>query len=105
MVFHRADRRRHGSGIVDGERRDDLVLAGSGEKDWPVSVGEELTHDRGALLGSLSRCVDRLWKALTERTVVIDPGESQIGTGQTPQAGGGLVGADDAGADIVEELA
>jgi hypothetical protein len=37
--------------------------------------------------------------------MVVDPGEAQIGKGETPQPRRRLVWGDDAGTDVVKELA
>jgi hypothetical protein len=37
--------------------------------------------------------------------MMVDPGETEIGKGQAPQTGSGVIGTDDSGTDVVEELA
>ena len=65
-------------------------------------MGEQLADDPDALLGRLAGSVHRLRHALPERTVVVDEGIAEIGEGQPPQPGDGVVGRQFAGADGVD---
>ena len=89
---------------LDGRRH--LVGVGPGEQDRAARPARPAAPPRsGALLGRLPRPVDGLAHPLAQRAVVVDPGEAEIGEREAPQPGHGLVGRDDAGADVVEQLA
>src|SRR5439155_23573892 len=68
-------------------------------------LGQQLVHDRRALLGCLARRVDGLGQPLAQLAVVIDARKAEVGERQPAQPGDGVVGAQRAGADVVEEVA
>ena len=82
-----------------------LSFVGPGQQHGPSGFTQQLAHNGGALLGGLAWPVDGFGHALSERPVVVHPGEAQIGEGKAPQASYGVVRSECAGADVVEKLA
>ena len=70
-----------------------------------AGLGQQLGHDGGALLRRLARPVHRLGESLAQHPMVVDASEAQIGERQAAQARDGVVGAEDAGADVVDQPA
>ena len=48
----------------------------------PSWLGEQLSDDGRALIGGLARAVDRLEQTLTQRAMVVHPGEADVGERQ-----------------------
>ena len=93
------------SDAADGGHRLDLRIGGPGQEDGPVGGGQELPDDGGAVLGRLARSVDGLGHALAQVTMVVDPGETEIGIGQPAQLAHGVVGRAAAVGDLFDEQA
>ena len=89
---------------VAGQGGGGLGVVGPGEQDRAVAgLVEQLGDDRRALGRRLAGPVDGLGHALAQRPVVVDPGEAEVGVGQAPQPGDGLVGRQGAAAHVVDQ--
>ena len=65
-------------------------------------MGDQFGDDAGALLGRLAWPEDRLRHPLAQGPVVIDERPADVGEGQPPQPGDGIVGGDPPGREVVE---
>ena len=70
---------------ADGRDGFDLRLGRPGQEDGPDTGGEELPDDGRAVFGCLAGPVDGFGHSLAQISVVVDPGETEIGIGQPAQ--------------------
>ena len=65
---------------VAGQGSVGLVVVGASQQHRAAVVfGQQLGHQRRALVGRLTGAVDRLGQSLPQRAVVVDAGEAEVG--------------------------
>ena len=69
-----------------------------------AGLGEQFGHDGRALAGLLAGGEDGLGHALTERPMMIDPGEAEIGEREPAQRSHHVIGGDGAGLQSIEQF-